>query len=436
MSVPLIINGVTFNYPQQGDTNWGPTLTNWSTAVTNALQVTSNNFTLLTNHAIIFKDSEGTPKSLTLGIPSILTASWALTLPVSAGTTGQVLSTNGSGVTSWINAAGGGTINSGTTGQLAYYPGNGTTLSGETMSGDATIAAGGVLTIANDAITNIKVSASAAIARSKLATDTPFTILVNGSTGLIESSVVTPSRAIVSTVNGLPTASVTTTAELAFVSGVTSSIQTQINSKLNLSGGTLSGSLSLGGNKITSVANGTVSSDVVNFGQLTAFIRTAMIFPYAASNAAALAPDFLICDGSAVNRTTYSALFVLIGTTYGAGDGSTTFNIPNLVNNVPIGAGSTAALGSTVGATSFTTSSNGTHNHVLGTSGTMTAVNSASQAGIGSAGDVTTNPLVAPAGSGGETLLRRTALTTDSGAHTHTGSTIQPSLGLVYIIKT
>ena len=39
---------------------------------------------------------------------------------------------------------------------------------------------------------------------------------------------------------------------------------------------------------------------------------------------------WLLCDGSAVSRTTYSSLFNIIGTTYGVGDNSTTFNIPNL----------------------------------------------------------------------------------------------------------
>lgn len=43
------------------------------------------------------------------------------------------------------------------------------------------------------------------------------------------------------------------------------------------------------------------------------------------------APDgWLFCDGSQISRTTYAALFAVIGTTYGAGDGSTTFNLPNL----------------------------------------------------------------------------------------------------------
>lgn len=43
----------------------------------------------------------------------------------------------------------------------------------------------------------------------------------------------------------------------------------------------------------------------------------------------------LICDGSSISRTTYAELFAVIGTTYGAGNGSTTFNIPNLYHQVP-----------------------------------------------------------------------------------------------------
>lgn len=39
---------------------------------------------------------------------------------------------------------------------------------------------------------------------------------------------------------------------------------------------------------------------------------------------------YLDCNGAAVSRTTYAALFAITGTTYGAGDGSTTFNLPNL----------------------------------------------------------------------------------------------------------
>lgn len=48
---------------------------------------------------------------------------------------------------------------------------------------------------------------------------------------------------------------------------------------------------------------------------------------------------WLVCDGSAISRTTYATLFAAIGTTWGAGDGSTTFNIPDLRGRAPIGAG-------------------------------------------------------------------------------------------------
>lgn len=62
---------------------------------------------------------------------------------------------------------------------------------------------------------------------------------------------------------------------------------------------------------------------------------------------------FLECDGSAISRTTYAELFTVIGTTYGAGDGSTTFNLPSQARRVLVGRGGsgTATLGSTVGST-------------------------------------------------------------------------------------
>ena len=64
-----------------------------------------------------------------------------------------------------------------------------------------------------------------------------------------------------------------------------------------------------------------------------------------------LQPGFLLCDGSAVSRTTYAALFAAIGITWGAGDSSTTFNIPGLVRLTTIGVGGsgTAIIGNAVG---------------------------------------------------------------------------------------
>lgn len=66
---------------------------------------------------------------------------------------------------------------------------------------------------------------------------------------------------------------------------------------------------------------------------------------------------FLNCDGSAVSRTTYSNLYNLIGTTFGAGDGSTTFNLPDMRARVPVGWDSGAGTGRVTSGTSGVDSS-------------------------------------------------------------------------------
>lgn len=60
---------------------------------------------------------------------------------------------------------------------------------------------------------------------------------------------------------------------------------------------------------------------------------------------------WVLANGSAVSRTTYAALFAAIGTTYGVGDGSTTFNLPDFSRRVAVGAGGTGTttLGNAVG---------------------------------------------------------------------------------------
>jgi len=72
--------------------------------------------------------------------------------------------------------------------------------------------------------------------------------------------------------------------------------------------------------------------------------------------AKATAPvGYLLCDGTAVSRTTYADLFAVISTTYGAGDSSTTFNVPNLQGKTPQGYdGNTYNLAATGGANTVT----------------------------------------------------------------------------------
>lgn len=77
-------------------------------------------------------------------------------------------------------------------------------------------------------------------------------------------------------------------------------------------------------------------------------LKIGTIVPFAGSTI----PDgYLTCDGTAVSRTTYSDLFAVIDTTYGAGDGSTTFNLPNLKGRVLVGLDGTDVDFDTIGKT-------------------------------------------------------------------------------------
>lgn len=60
--------------------------------------------------------------------------------------------------------------------------------------------------------------------------------------------------------------------------------------------------------------------------------------------------EWELCDGSAISRTTYSDLFTLIGTTFGSGNGSTTFNVPDMRNRFVVGAGSSYSRNSKGGS--------------------------------------------------------------------------------------
>jgi len=73
---------------------------------------------------------------------------------------------------------------------------------------------------------------------------------------------------------------------------------------------------------------------------------------------------WFICNGGAISRTTYAALFAVLSTAYGAGDGSTTFNLPNLEGRFPVGQDGSADF-----ATNGQSGGNKTHSHTLSNNG-------------------------------------------------------------------
>lgn len=86
------------------------------------------------------------------------------------------------------------------------------------------------------------------------------------------------------------------------------------------------GPANFGGFKVMNIAAGTAAGDAVNKSQLDAAIPSGTVVDFAGSTAPL---GWLFCYGQAVSRADYAALFSALGTTYGTGDGSTTFNLPD-----------------------------------------------------------------------------------------------------------
>ena len=169
-------------------------------------------------------------------------------------------------------------------------------------------------------------------------------------------------------------------------------------------------------------------------------IPTATIVPWSSSS---VPSGFLECNGAAVSRSTYSALFAIVGTTYGAGDGASTFNLPDLQDNVAIGKSGTKALASTGGANTVAaagTVGGSTANATLSTA--QLASHSHTIPG-GAAGQFGGGQL---AGSNSNVIANVPTSNTGSGTgHSHNmsatfsgtaTSVVQPYLTIIYIIKT
>lgn len=158
-------------------------------------------------------------------------------------------------------------------------------------------------------------------------------------------------------------------------------------------------------------------------------VPTGTVLPFAGASADRPS-GWLTCNGAAVSRTDYADLFAVIGTTYGAGDGSTTFNVPDLRGRTVVGQGtgtapdrSFKALGEADGTETHTLTVNEmpAHNHAL---------RSANQ---------TSYSLSNGTGPFGNTNASNTKQETANIANAGSGqahNNMQPYLVLTYIIRT
>lgn len=121
-----------------------------------------------------------------------------------------------------------------------------------------------------------------------------------------------------------------------------------------------------------------VLGNLIAGGTLFADAPVGVINPFGGANA----PEgWLLCNGQAISRTDYADLFAAIGTAYGSGDGSTTFNVPDMRGKVPVGFNSSETefdnLGETGGEKThtLTVTEIPSHNHATQNGGNSYSVN-------------------------------------------------------------
>lgn len=182
------------------------------------------------------------------------------------------------------------------------------------------------------AVTNVKVSATAAIAQSKIANLTTDlaakadeTITVSGGTSLTGGGDLTANRTL-TLVNDAATPG---NSRYYGTDGAGAKGFHTLPAQDPTMGGDLSGTASN-----AQIVAGTVGIAELAAAVAQSLVPTGSVTPFAGSGTPS---GWLVCDGTAVSRATYATLFTAIGIAYGAGDGSTTFNLPNLKGKVPVG---------------------------------------------------------------------------------------------------
>lgn len=146
------------------------------------------------------------------------------------------------------------------------------------------------------------------------------------------------------------------------------------------------------------VARVPLDADTLNGYTAEDFIKpkAGFIYPLAGS---VIPEGFLLCDGAEYKRTDFPELFVAIGTIYGSGDGSTTFNVPNLQTRVPVGSGSGYELGTTGGEATHTLTVDEMPSHTHSSQGYAMVNDSGDWSALISNGQATTQTVNVTGGS-------------------------------------
>jgi microcystin-dependent protein len=187
---------------------------------------------------------------------------------------------------------------------------------------------------------------------------------------------------------------------------------------------------------VTDVEEG---SEQVYMSELVNTTPTGIINPYAGSSG--YVPNgWLLCDGSAVSRTTYAKLFYTIGSTYGNGDASTTFNIPDLRGRIPVGLTGAGTYFNTLGGVggvtdvTLTTAQLASHTHVYNDAYFAENAGGGGTVFGTSAGTDTDNSFYYRTAAGGYSTSPSDLNTSATGAgQSHTN--VQPYVTVNYIIK-
>lgn len=150
------------------------------------------------------------------------------------------------------------------------------------------------------------------------------------------------------------------------------------------------------------------------------------------ASAAATRSGCLLCDGSAVSRTDYGPLFAAIGTAFGVGDGSTTFNVPDYRGRTIAGPnGGTFVLGTATGAENITLTAaqSGMPAHTTGAGSSHTHAGGTTTGNSGHSHTQATGTAVVTTGAGasgfgaGALTIASSAGTNTENSHTHTTPT-------------